>query len=98
MRYKLGDTVCIREDLDVDIRYKMNDSDYGTSPNEMMVEFKGAQAVITDIVRIGDRDYYHIDIDDEDWYWTDEMFYDDFNEQELPDPETLSVIYDWYYT
>jgi hypothetical protein len=63
--YKEGDKVKIREDLEVDKRY-----------NELffikdMEEYKGKIATITRVCPV--EHSYEIDIDDSDWYWTDDM-------------------------
>ena len=66
MKYKIGDKVKIREDLIVD-------NDYGSDGfTEEMVEYKGKTATITDV----HYDKYDIDVDDGQWYWTDEMLED----------------------
>lgn len=95
MRYKIGDTVCIRDDLEMDNKYSMDDSRFGTTVNEMMVGFRGHEAMITNVVTISDRNYYKIDIDEDEWYWTDGMF-NDVYDYDLPEPEELDMMYDWF--
>ena len=67
MKYKVGDIVTIRQDLKLHKEYG-NDS---VAKN--MLNFTGKKATITKIYP--DRDY-KIDIDDNTWYWTDQMFVD----------------------
>lgn len=67
MKYKVGDKVKIREDLIVGNEYGADDF------AEEMELYKGGIATITDIY----NNKYFIDVDDGEWYWTDEMFEDD---------------------
>lgn len=65
MKYKVGDKVRVREDLEVDKRY-----------NELffvkdMEKYKGKIATITRLSPV--QHSYDIDIDDGDWCWTDDM-------------------------
>ena len=64
--YKIGDKVKIREDLEVNKSY-----------NELffvkdMEKYKGKIATITRVSPVTHS--YEIDIDDNDWCWTDDMF------------------------
>lgn len=64
MNYKVGDSVKIREDLEVemihDIMYNMDTE---------MIKYKGKTAIITSVY----DSYYDLDIDNGVWIWTDEM-------------------------
>lgn len=61
MKYKVGDKVRVREDLEM---YK----DYGIYPNKKMVELKGK------VVEIENVYSYFYSIKEDTYYWTDEMF------------------------
>ncbi|MBI6005974.1 hypothetical protein H8J86_08400 [Clostridium perfringens] len=61
---KVGDKVKIREDLEVGQRYGG-----AFFASGYMESLKGKEAIITDIFTGG----YNIDIDIEDWSWTEEM-------------------------
>lgn len=74
MKYKVGDKVKIREDLIVGNTYGAD------SFADEMEQYKGKTATITYIC--GNR--YDIDLDDGDWYWTDEMFEDDVEKANIP--------------
>jgi ribosomal protein L19 len=66
MKYNVGDKVKIREDLVVGNMYGVNDF------ARKMAQYKGKTATITTTSE--HNNMYHIDIDNECWYWTDEMF------------------------
>lgn len=65
MKYQVGDKVLVRSDLE-------EDKTYG---NEIvmsdMLSFRGK---IVTIKHIDHSDYYQIEEDPDQWYWTDEMF------------------------
>lgn len=66
MKYKVGDKVKVREDLEVDKRY-------GTEEFiEEMEEYKGK---IVTIDTVNEDDYY-IEEDKQSWSWTEEMLED----------------------
>lgn len=67
MKYEVGDKVRVREDLEVG--KKFNDCTFIKD----MEEYKGKIATITYCY---DDDSYDIDLDDGEWYWTDEMLED----------------------
>lgn len=64
MKYKVGDKVKIRSDL-------VSDKYYGT--NDFVEPMKKYLGEVATIISVGNYDY-SIDIDDDSWYWTDEMF------------------------
>ena len=64
-KYEVGDKVPIRKDLEVGERYK------GCSLVESMKQYLGKEAIIEKVDYDGD---YKIDLDDREWYWTDDMF------------------------
>ncbi len=66
MKYKVGDRVKIREDLDTDKIY----GDWDCSKD--MVQCGGKIATIVECW----NDSYYIDVDNENYNWTDEMFED----------------------
>ena len=75
MKYKVGDKVKVREDLEVDKRY-------GTEEFiEEMEEYKGK---IVTIDTVNEDDYY-IEEDKQSWSWTDEMLEDIEEEMNLED-------------
>ena len=81
MKYKIGDKVKIREDLIVA-------NDYGSDGFvEEMERYKGKTATITDV----HWDKYEIDIDNGDWYWTDEMLEDIVKDDTIKDNTAMTV-------
>ena len=72
MKYKVGDKVKIREDLEVGRQYGADDFVRG------MEQYKGKTATIANVY----NNVYHINVDDNNnddafvWHWTDEMFED----------------------
>ena len=81
MKYKLGDKVKIREGLDIDKIYG------GWDCSEDMIQYGGK---IATIVKCYD-DSYHIDVDDECYDWTDEMF-EDYTEDTEKKTETRRTV------
>lgn len=71
MKYKVGDKVKIRKDLNTSEMYGSWDCSLD------MASYRGMIATIINCY----NDSYHIDVDDECYDWTDEMFEDDVNEQ-----------------
>ena len=67
---KVGDKVIVRPDLDIDKKYADANGCNRTGVNSYMCDLKGT--VVT-IKTVNDHDY-HIEEDDGDWWWTDEMF------------------------
>ena len=67
---KIGDRVIVRPDLDIDKKYADANGCYRIGVNSSMCRLKGT--VVT-IKTVNDHDY-NIKEDDEEWYWTDEMF------------------------
>ena len=63
MKYKVGDRVRIRDDLQANVRY---DKIFFTSNME---KYKGQITTIAEIR----KDYYCMNIDDRNYWWTDEM-------------------------
>jgi hypothetical protein len=84
MKYKVGDKVKIREDLEVGEHYG-NDSF-----TEEMEQYKGQIATIKEIGGIIYNGYY-IDLDDDGWHWTDEMF-EDYTEDTEKEVETYQTV------
>ena len=75
MKYKVGDKVKIREDLVVGKQYGVDIF------VKSMKAYKGDTAIITSI----DDNTYCIDIDSNNWHWTDEMFEDYTEDAEKSD-------------
>jgi hypothetical protein len=71
MKYKVGDKVKIREDLDIS-------KVYGTW--DCSIDMISHSGKIATIVNCYDNSY-HIDVDDECYDWTDEMFEDISNDE-----------------
>lgn len=67
MKYKIGDKVKIREDLEIGKEY--NDCTFIKN----MEQYKGKIATIYYCYSDGS---YDIDLDDGEWYWTDDMLED----------------------
>ena len=65
MKYKIGDKVRVRDDLEKDIFYGEHRFE------EEQEEFKGKSAIINNVNKASN--YYDLDIDYEEFYWTDEM-------------------------
>lgn len=69
-KYKPGDKVKVRPNLDLHTKYGMYSSNFATGINDIMLKLVGKTVTIT-----GTRDNgYKIDADNSDWNWTDEMF------------------------
>src|SRR5574344_950579 len=66
MRFKVGDKVRIRKDLNL-----YNDYDNCGTVSEML-EYKGDIATIMKVFELSNC--YKINIDNQQWLWTDEMF------------------------
>ena len=64
-KYEVGNKVLLRKDLEVGKMYK------GCSFAESMKQYIGKEAIIKKVDYDGD---YKIDLDDGEWYWTDDMF------------------------
>ena len=64
-KYEVGNKVLLRKDLEVGEMYK------GCSLVESMKQYLGKEAIIEKVDYDGD---YKIDLDDREWYWTDDMF------------------------
>ena len=71
MKYKIGDKVRVRNDIEVHREYKMEDSKELAWITPEMLKFKGEILTITEINQYGK---YRVKEDNELWCWTDEMF------------------------
>ena len=87
MKYKVGDKVKIRTDLDINTVYN------GWDCSRDMVLFGGR---IATIVKCYD-DSYHIDIDNEDYNWTDKMFENEIVEHDDEKAQTVDIGYNLDY-
>lgn len=84
MKYKVGDKVKVREDLEVDKRY-------GTEEFiEEMEEYKGK---IVTIDTVNEDDYY-IEEDKQSWSWTEEMLEDIEEENTISEEMTIGQVID----
>ncbi len=70
MKYKVGDKVKVREDLQANTEYN------NCTCVEEMEEYRGAIATIKKCfdTDIDDDGAYEVDIDEGEWFWTDDMF------------------------
>lgn len=75
--YKVDDIVRIDLDLEEKCLYYMTHSDMGMFVSDEMIALKGKTAKIVSIVDIEDTLFgYLLDIDEEEFVWTDDMFTD----------------------
>ena len=102
MKYKEGDVVRVREDLDLYIDYYMEDDGSKVCIVSDMLKFRGECVTIKRA--IDSIDYpdgwargYMIEESGVDFIWTDEMFDAEPVPQNMLeyDAESLSVLYDW---
>ena len=71
MKYKVGDKVRVRDDLEIGKWYSMNNRTFSDFVNSEMVKFKGEDVTILDDNCFG---MYLVKEDGGKWHWTDEMF------------------------
>ena len=71
MKYKIGDKVRVRDDLEIGKWYSMNNRTFSDCVNSKMTTFKGKEVTI-----LADNCFgmYLIKEDNGEWHWTDEMF------------------------
>lgn len=69
MKYKVGDKVKIKNNLEIDVEYSMEENDFSDTVVEEMEEFFGEEATIEDTSIYG----YSLNIDGGEWNWTDNM-------------------------
>lgn len=71
MKYKIGDKVRVRDDLEIGKWYSMNNRNFSDCVNSKMTAFKGKEVTI-----LADNCFgmYLIKEDNGEWHWTDEMF------------------------
>lgn len=107
-KYKVGDVVQIREDLEVHEGYPMEgyDGAFAVHVNKDMYDLRGKRAKIYGLREFGEyhagtRDCYaevgyNIEVDGHvpPWLWTDTMFVDNLL-PEIRDAEELKSLYDW---
>ena len=75
MKYKVGDKVKVKEDLEIGETYG------GLTFSVQMREYRGQ--IVT--IKTADDDSYQIEEDELNWYWTDEMLEDVEEEMSLED-------------
>ena len=71
MKYKVGDKVRVRDDLEIGKWYSMNNRTFSDFVNSEMITFKGKEVTILANNCFG---MYRIKEDNGEWHWTDEMF------------------------
>lgn len=76
MKYQIGDKVKVREDLEIDESYWMEDLNEMDAVVDEMYELRGTVVTIVE----DSHGKYEIAEDDGFWYWTDEMFEELANE------------------
>ena len=85
MKYKIGDKVLVRPDLEEGKKYG----------NEVVISdmlfFKGK---IVTIEHVDHPDYYRIKEDSDQWHWTDEMFVGKESEEIKSDLEEIEEYFD----
>lgn len=81
MRYKVGDKVRVRNDLESYCKYGTQVFVRG------MNAYKGRDAEITEVFNT----HYSISVDNEEWYWTDEML-EGLVEEELTAEEATRIL------
>ena len=67
MKFKVGDSVKIREDLE-EKKYQ-----FGCWTTKEMVKMSGKIATVTAISKHGDETRYKLDVDNGGWFWTSDM-------------------------
>lgn len=70
MKYKVGDKVTIREDLNAGVEYWMEDGSAVNHATQAMVKLKSQICTI----EYTNNGQYQLEEDPEHWNWTDEMF------------------------
>lgn len=71
MKYKIGAKVRIRKDLVEEQFYYNEDESHGDVVNDSMLRFSG---MVATIIGYTDSGGYCLDIDQDRWTWTDDMF------------------------
>lgn len=71
MKYKIGDKVRVRDDIEAYKAYKMDGSEKSVWVTPEMLKFQGKILTITEINQYG---MYRVNEDNRDWNWADEMF------------------------
>ena len=71
MKYKIGDKVRVRDDLEIGKWYSMNNRTFSDFVNSKMITFKGKEVTI-----LADNCFgmYRIKEDNGEYHWTDETF------------------------
>lgn len=86
-KYKIGEEVVIRNDLDAETLYAMDDGSIRYYPGT--IRFRGATATIMGY----HANAYIIDLDDRAWCWTDEMFEDTrWSDVQIPPEELMGFL------
>ena len=97
MRYKPGDRVVVRHDLEEGKRYYMDDGGLCDIATSEMVELAGQTVTIRERPSPTDGKYY---IKEGRWYWTDDMF-EGLESEQTPlemDGEAWSSFFSSYQT
>lgn len=84
MKYKVGDKVKVREDLEIGETYG------GLTFSVQMREYRGQ--IVT--IKTADDDSYQIEEDELNWYWTEEMLEDIEEENTISEEMTIGQVID----
>lgn len=88
MKYKIGDKVRVKDNLEVGKMYFMSNMAEFDSVEREMLKFKGKEVTISSYT---DSKKYCIKEDDEKWCWTDAMFYGLTTSRTVSDMEWVNV-------
>lgn len=72
-RYNKGDAVVVRPDLKMGCKYFMESGPSKYAYNTVVYEMKEFEGKTVHIAKHLDC-HYHIEEDDAEWFWTDQMF------------------------
>ena len=77
MRYKIGDSVVVREDLYADVAYPDERCNINIKASVSMLKYRGRHTTIKSIYHIHGCIFYLIDADKRFHFWIASMFLDD---------------------
>lgn len=86
-KYKVGDRVRVRSDLERGKRYEMADQ---VNPDAAVSEMEELRGLVVTIASVGQK--YCIEEDDGNWFWTDDMFTGLDRNKPLPELKTGMVL------
>lgn len=91
-RYSEGDTVVVRPDIEYGNTYYMDDMFTHDIATESMCELAGTQVTIESVKHLTEGSYKYT-IEEDDCWWTDDMFISefDFEESDMPIENLLGI-------